>query len=237
MKIRFLIAATILAAAVTACQKQYEPVPLGEQVTLDYAFDTKDSAGQLALTFLSTCYLESLPNGHDRVGGDYLDAASDDAVSNKLSVSPVTQIATGAYSAAAPNGDDDWTHNYSAIRDCNVFINNIYRVPLAEKLLSGRPAIAAYRSEARFLRAWEYFELVKRYGGVPLLGDAVFTITQNAQLPRNTFADCINYIVSECDNIKDSLRTLSDITTRSYGRITKGGPLPLKPKPLFLAAT
>lgn len=237
MKIRFLIPATILAAGFTACQKQYEPVPLGEQITLDYAFDTKDSAGVLALTFLSTCYMEALPNGHNRVGGDYLDAASDDAISNQLTVSSVQQIATGAYSAATPNGDDDWTHNYSAIRDCNVFINDIYRVPLAEKLPSGRPAIAAYRSEARFLRAWEYFELVKRYGGVPLLGDTVFTITQNVQVPRNSFSDCISYIVSECDNIKDSLRTVSDITGSSYGRITKGAALALKAEALLLAAS
>ena len=237
MKIRFLITATILAAVLTGCQKQYEPVPLGEQITLSDAFNTKDSAGTLALTFLSTCYLEALPNGHNRVGGDYLDAASDDAISDKLTVSPVQQIAIGAYSAASPNGDDDWTHNYSAIRDCNVFINDIYRVPLAEKLPSGRPAIAAYRSEARFLRAWEYFELVKRYGGVPLLGDSVFTITQNVQLPRNSFSDCINYIVSECDNIKDSLRAVTDITGSSYGRITKGAALALKAEALLLAAS
>lgn len=227
----------MVAAAITACQKQYEPVPLGEQITLDYAFDTKDSAGTLALQFLSTCYMEALPNGHNRVGGDYLDAASDDAVSNKLTVSPVQQIATGAYSAASPNGDDEWTHNYFAIRDCNVFINDIYRVPLTERLPSGRPAIAAYRSEARFLRAWEYFELVKRYGGVPLMGDTVFTITQNAQIPRNSFADCINYIVSECDNIKDSLRTVADLTGATYGRITKGAALALKAEALLLAAS
>ena len=237
MKMRFLLPATILAATITACQKQYEPVPLGEQVTLDYAFDTKDSAGVMALSFLSTCYLEALLNGHNRVGGDYLDAASDDAVSNKLTVSQVQQIATGAFSAASPSGDDEWTHNYAAIRDCNIFINDIYRVPLAEKLPSGRPAIAAYRSEARFLRAWEYFELVKRYGGVPLLGDTVFTITQNAQVPRNSFSDCINYIVSECDNISDSLRTISDITGSSYGRITKGAALALKAEALLLAAS
>lgn len=237
MKIRLFLLATIGAATFTACQKQYEPVPLGEQITLDYAFDTKDSAGQLALTFLSTCYMEALPNGHNRVSGDYLAAASDDAISNKLTVSAVEQIATGAYSAATVNGDDDWTHNYAAIRDCNIFINDIYRVPLIEKLPSGRPAIAAYRSEARFLRAWEYFELVKRYGGVPLLGDSVFSITQNVQLPRNSFSDCINYIVSECDNIKDSLRTISDITGSSYGRITKGAALTLKAEALLMAAS
>jgi hypothetical protein len=227
----------VLAAAVTGCQKQYESQPLGQQVSIDYAFNTKDSAGQLAIQFLNTVYQQALPNGHNRVGGDYLDAASDDAISSKITISPVQQIATGAYSAASPNGDDEWTHNYAAIRDCNVFINDIYRVPLAEKLPNGQPAIAAYRSEARFLRAWLYFELVKRYGGVPLLGDTVFTITQNAQVPRNSFADCINFIVSECNNIKDSLRTVAMITGATYGRITNGAAMALKAEALLLAAS
>ena len=227
----------VFAAVLAGCQKQYETQPLGQQVSLDYAFNTKDSAGVLAIQFLNTVYEQALPNGHNRVGGDYLDAASDDAVSSKVTISQVQQIATGAYSAATPNGDDVWTRNYAAIRDCNVFITDIYRVPLAEKLPNGQPAIAAYRSEARFLRAWLYFELVKRYGGVPLLGDTVFTITDNAQVPRNSFSDCINYIVSECNNIKDSLRTVSMITGTTYGRITKGAALALKAEALLLAAS
>lgn len=233
---KFLII-IVITAAVSGCQKQYESQPLGQQVSIDYAFDTKDSAGTLALQFLSTCYQQALPNGHNRVGGDYLDAASDDAVSSQVTISKVEQIATGAYSAATPNGDDIWARNYAAIRDCNVFIGDIYRVPLAEKLPNGQPAIAAYRSEARFLRAWLYFELVKRYGGVPLLGDTVFTITQNVQVPRNSFADCINYIVSECNNIKDSLRTVAMITGTTYGRITKGAAMALKAEALMLAAS
>lgn len=227
----------VITAAVSGCQKQYESQPLGQQVSIDYAFNTKDSAGTLALQFLSTCYQQALPNGHNRVGGDYLDAASDDAVSSQVTISKVQQIATGAYSAANPNGDDEWARNYAAIRDCNVFINDIYRVPIAEKLPNGQPAIAAYRSEARFLRAWLYFELVKRYGGVPLLGDTVFTITQNVQIPRNSFSDCINYIVSECNNIKDSLRTVAMITGTTYGRITKGAAMALKTEALMLAAS
>src|SRR6185437_11156735 len=85
--------------------------------------------------------------------------------------------------------------------------------------------------------AWLYFELVKRYGGVPLLGDTVFTITQNVQFPRNSFADCIDYIVSECNNIKDSLRTVAMITGTHYGRITKGAAMALKTEALMLAAS
>ena len=239
MKLRYnsLIILTGITLAFASCQKQYETQPLGQQVSIDYAFNTKDSAGVLAIQFLNTVYTEALPNGHNRVGGDYLDAASDDAVSSKLTISSVQQIATGAYSAATPNADDEWARNYAAIRDCNVFIEDIYRVPLAEKLPNGQPAIAAYRSEARFLRAWLYFELLKRYGGVPLLGDTVFTITSNVQVPRNSFSDCINYIVSECNNIKDSLRTVAMITGATYGRITQGAALALKAEALLLAAS
>jgi hypothetical protein len=238
MKFRYIITIITLTAIATGCQKNYESVPLGQQVTLDYAFNTKDSAGTMALQFLTTCYLESLQNGHNRItGGDYLDAASDDAVSSSLTVSAVQNIATGAYSAASPSADDEWERNYFAIRDCNVFVTDIYRVPLVEKLPNGQPAIAAYRSEARWIRAYMYFELVKRYGGVPLLGDTVFTITQNAQVPRNSFSDCINYIVSECDNIKDSLRTVAMVTGSTYGRITRGAALALKAEALLLAAS
>ena len=220
-----------------ACQKNYESVPLGQTATIDDVFNKQDSAGTQALLFLANCYQAALPNGHNRVGGDYLDAASDDAVSSSSTVSAVQQIATGQYSAASPNADDDWSKNYTAIRDANIFITNIYRVPLNEQLPNGKPAIAAYRSEARFLRAWSYFELVKRYGGVPLLGDTVFTITDNAQVPRNSFSDCINYIVSECTDIQDSMRTESMVNGNSYGHITQGAALALKAQALVFAAS
>ncbi|TDW96324.1 RagB/SusD family nutrient uptake outer membrane protein [Dinghuibacter silviterrae] len=221
----------------SACQKNYESVPLGQQATINDVFNTQDSSGQQAILYLSNCYLVTLPNGHNRVGGDYLDAASDDAVSSSLTVSDVQMIATGAYTAASPNADDEWSRNYNAIRDCNVFINNIYRVPLILLLPDGRKAIGALRSEARFLRAWLYYQLIERYGGVPLVGDTVFSITDNVQLPRNSFADCVNYIVSECDNIKDSLRTPQELDANNYGRITSGMAMALKAQVLLTAAS
>jgi hypothetical protein len=238
MKSRFKIVLTVIAfAGLTACQKNYETVPLGQQQTINDVFNTQDSAGVAAADYLSTVYQQALPSGHFRVGGDYLDAASDDAVSSSNAVSAVQMIATGQYSSAATNADDDWSKAYTAIRDANIYIVNIYRVPLKEQLPNGKPAIAAYRSEARFLRAWLYFELVKRYGGVPLLGDTVFTISDNAQVPRNSFSDCINYIVSECDNIKDSLRTAAMVNGNSYGHVTQGAAMALKAQVLLFAAS
>lgn len=235
---RIAIAVTVLSiGALSSCKKVYESVPLGQQIPLDIAFDPHDSAGVYALRFLLTTYTESLPNNHNRVSGNYIDAASDDAVSSQSGIPDVQKIATGAYTSVATNADNVWARYYTAIRDATVFSVNINRVPLVEKLPNGQPARAAYRSEARFLRAFLYFELIKRYGGVPLLGDSIRQLDDNIQLPRNTFADCVKYIVSECNDIKDSLRTQAMINSTTYGRITKGAAMALKAKVLLYAAS
>lgn len=226
-----------VAGGLSACRKTYETVPLGQQTTLDLAFDTRDSLGKLAMQYLLTTYQQAFYNGHNRIGGNYLDAASDDAVASASGTPAVQSMATGAYTASLTNADDMWSHNYTAIRNATVFIVYINRVPMIEKLPNGQPARAAYRSEARFLRAWLYFQLLKRYGGVPLLGDAVLQITDNVQLPRNSFSDCIKYIVSECDNIKDSLRTAAMVNANTYGRITRGAAMALKAEVLLYAAS
>ncbi len=220
-----------------SCQKNYESVPLGQTAVQNDVFNPYDSAGTNAIYYLANCYLQSLTSGHNRVGGDYLDAASDDAVSSSNTLSAVQEIATGQFSAAATNSDDVWSKDYTCIRDNTIFINNIYIVPINAKLPDGRPMIAAYRSEARWLRAYLYLDLVKRYGGVPLLGDTVFTIADNALVPRNSFSDCINYIVSECNDIQDSLRTASQVNGNTYGHITQGAALALKAQALLLAAS
>ncbi|HEY4289607.1 MAG TPA: RagB/SusD family nutrient uptake outer membrane protein [Puia sp.] len=221
----------------TACQKTYESVPLGQQITEDLAFDPLDSLGKQAMVYLLTTYQQCLYSGHNRLGGNYMDAASDDAVSSASGIPAVQAIATGAYSATSPNSDDMWTHDYAGIRNATVFIVNINRVPMNELLPNGHSARSAYRSEARFLRAWLYFDLLKRYGGIPLLGDSIRQISDNIQLPRNSFSDCVNYIVSECDNIKDSLRTAAMVNSNTYGRITQGAAMTLKSEVLLYAAS
>ncbi len=236
-KITYIILSILAAGGFSSCEKSYESVPLGQQITPDLAFDVHDSLGTQALDYLNTTYAVSLYNGHNRITNNYLDAASDDAVASASGIPAVQAIATGAFSAASPNGDDMWQRNYTGIRNATVFVVNINHVPLAEKLPNGQSARSAYRSEARFLRAWLYFQLVKRYGGVPLLGDSIFQITDNLQLPRNTFSDCINYIVSECDNIKDSLRTAAMVNSTTYGRITSGAAMALKAEALLYAAS
>ena len=204
-----LIGAGLLFTAVS-CSDGYEPEPV-ELVSLDFVFSRTDSLGTNAVKFLNNIYSE-LQNGHNRVGSDYLDAASDDAISINVADPDVYKLVMGRYSASTRIGSDmRWSEYYNGIRKANIFINNIDVVPFMLTYQNSKgetkPLNVTMKAEARFLRANFYFDLVKRYGGVPLMGDEVHVLGDNMEIPRNTFADCIDYIVDELDAIKDDLRT------------------------------
>ena len=55
-----------------------------------------------------------------------------------------------------------------------------------------------YKAEARFLRAWYYAMLLRHYGGVPLIGDNIYEVDDDMKTSRDTYADCVEYIVNEC---------------------------------------
>src|SRR3954462_2411196 len=89
------ISTILLIAAILGGCKKYEQFPV-DKVTGNYIFDPLDSAGVNAQSFLYSIYA-SVKNGHNRVNGDYLDAASDDAVSSQAGSNvAVTLIAKDA---------------------------------------------------------------------------------------------------------------------------------------------
>ncbi|RPD41226.1 RagB/SusD family nutrient uptake outer membrane protein [Chitinophaga barathri] len=234
---RIMILVAGCLAAMVACKKDYEVIPL-EKVTIEYVFDQDDSLGTYANKFLNGIY-SRLPGGYNRVGGDLLDAASDDAVSGLVGTSVALQLATGAYTSYATLGDETpWNNSYAAIRAASIFVSNIDISPVKEKLPNGRSIRYAWKSEARFIRALFYFELLKRYGGIPLMGDKVRVLGDDVQVPRSSFADCVNYIVAECDAIKDSLRPnpVAAPELNSH-RATRGSALALKARVLLYAAS
>ncbi|TZF82786.1 RagB/SusD family nutrient uptake outer membrane protein [Pedobacter sp. BS3] len=217
------------ALLLASCVKSLEDRPL-ELITEDYLWDSKDSAGTNASYFLNNIY-SNLPTGFNRIGGNVLDAATDDAVASEDG-STISTFTNGGYNALT-GADNVWSKNYAAIRMSNMFLQNFYKVHLKQSLrLEGQ----YWKAEARALRAIFYYELVKRYGGVPIIGDKVLTLDDDLKLPRNTFDECVSYIASECDAVKDSLRP-DPATVGDYGRITQAVALTLKAKVLLLAAS
>lgn len=91
--------------------------------------------------------------------------------------------------------DDAWSTCYKQIRACNKFLKNIGTTPMAESTRQ------QYIAECKFLRAWYYYTLVRHYGGVPLLGDTIYTADDKVNAVRATYDECITYITTEVKKV------------------------------------
>ncbi|WP_345951360.1 RagB/SusD family nutrient uptake outer membrane protein [Mucilaginibacter sp. PAMB04274] len=124
---------------------------------------------------------------------------------------------------------DAWNIAWRNIRRSNVFLGNVKNSPL-------KPATQELTmAEVRFLRAWYYAILLRNFGGVPLIGDKLFEPSDDLNIPRNTYAECVSYIISELDAIANVLPI--EHLPQNYGRITKGACLGLKARVLLYAAS
>ena len=231
-----------LLVSVTSCNDGYEELP-ANQFTDDYLFSQTDSLGEQATQFLADIY-DAVPYGHNGVGGDYLDAASDDAISIEMDNEPdVLKLVMGRYTPSnLVSSEMRWGDYYKSIRKVNIFLQGVDRVPFKNTYVNAigetRGLGVSMKAEARFLRAYFYFLLVERYGGVPIVGDRVFQLGDNVELPRNTFEDCVNYICDELDNIKDSLRVVGTLGLGQYAHVaTKQACMALKARVLLYAAS
>lgn len=186
--------------------------------------------------------------GYNRIGSAMLASACDEADhANKNST--IHQYNEGIWTASS-NPEDCWAHFYQAIRSTNLFLRETenYEELLLRDLTidSNREEyeyqtrdIAWMRAEARFLRALYHFELVKRYGGVPIMTEVIDDGGTLSKISRDSFDDCIDFIVSECDEIvpllKDSWVGFDDDQWR--GRATGPAAMALKSRALLYAAS
>lgn len=218
---------SLALVVISSCSKKFETYPQ-QDISEDNVFDTTDQVGTLSTAYLLGIY-SFLPVGFNHIDGDFLDAATDDAVPSSLSSD--IKLFTNGQLTSVNYPDDNWTNCYTIIRRSNVFLQNIWKVPISDSVRKRQKA------EARFLRTFAYFELVKRYGGIPLVGDTVFNLNDNLNIPRNTFEDCVNYIISECDSIIPNLPLGSTIATTDFGRVPAEAAMALKLRMLLYAAS
>ncbi|MBA4407892.1 MAG: RagB/SusD family nutrient uptake outer membrane protein [Bacteroidota bacterium] len=119
-----------------------------------------------------------------------------------------------------------WAPLYSNVRRCNIFFSKI-------KTVTGeKTTIDNLKGQAYLLRAWTYFYLTNLYGGVPII-TKVYGLTDEFNVPRDSYENCIKFIVGQIDsaamNLPDAYAT--------NGRITKGAALAFKARVLLYAAS
>jgi len=122
-----------------------------------------------------------------------------------------------------------WTSMYSNIRICNQVLESIHQAPLTPK------TIEDMKLEARFLRAFYYFHLLRNFGGIPLVGDNMLSPFENYDLSRSTYEETVDYIASEFDYLAEHLPEVQDV--QEYGRPTKGAALGMLVKLYHYAAS
>lgn len=123
------------------------------------------------------------------------------------------------------NPNDNWEAAYRNIRIVNDFLQNIPNAGVSEDVKRLTSA------EVRFFRGLYYFNLVKRYGGVPLIKTSQ-TLDEDLQVPRNSLDECFQFIIDEMDAIAGDLPR-----DAARGKITGGAALALKARALLYYAS
>ena len=219
----------------TGCKKYLSQVP-DDRITIEQVFQKKGPSEQ---------YLANVYNYID-------DEAEQENVNPWLGNADEVDITWSKYTIynlnigniSAGNAIfDRWQYYYQGIRSATYFMNHIDGN--AEILaLNGQQLIDQYKAEARFLRAYYYFLLMRQYGPVVLVGETEIPADATAdamQLPRSPYDDCVNYVSSELDKAAAVLPLVptnngqeSDV---EYGRATKGMALSVKARLLLYAAS
>lgn len=132
-------------------------------------------------------------------------------------------------SATGNNRSISWANIYVRIRSCNLALAN-----LASPKFDNTSKIAdRLKGEALFMRAYYYHQLVRNFGGVPLV-DRPYALGEADYLaPRNTMEECINFIVKDAE---DAAALLAGKSMAS-GRASQAAALALKARMLTYAAS
>jgi hypothetical protein len=181
-------------------------------------------------------YLEgaSTPNNSNNNQGGIIDdeSMSDNAYNNRNWTGHY-RIGNGSHSASdfQPGVTGSllvWFPRYEGIRRANAVINRITEISFTDETLKKRIV-----AEARFLRAYLYFDLAFKFGNVPLVTREL-TISESANVEQNSRKEVMDFAISELEAIVDDLPT--SYTGADIGRVTKGAALAFRARFALYAA-
>ena len=202
--------------------------PLGEYSEVDVWSDLA-----LAETFVNGIYKNALgwPFAIERLS-DYSDESHftpDWGVTN-FNKSLMTQDDWQGWSWgwATPNTLHlRWDPLYLNVRRANIFFSKIGGLQTDDTEWKNNLIGQTY-----FLRAYTYHMLTTMFGGVPIITKA-YGLNDNFEVPRNTYEECINYIMGQLDS---AVMFLPE-TQAHLGRVTRGAAMALKSRVLLYAAS
>lgn len=164
------------------------------------------------------------------VAGEYqaapMASASDESDS-QLGYQATNQLYNGNYDGVdAPISDC-----YDGIRKANLFITKENIIPFPTEARKSQ-----MMGEVYFLRAFYFNELVKRFGGMPIMDETrLLKPGDDLSYPRNSYKECIDFILADIEKAIAILPVT--LLETEYGRATKGAAMALKARVLLFAAS
>ncbi|WP_448779694.1 RagB/SusD family nutrient uptake outer membrane protein [Bacteroides congonensis] len=130
-----------------------------------------------------------------------------------------------------PSSDARWDKNYEFIRTANILFEKAKDYPGASS------EITPYLAEAYFFRGYAYFNLLRFFGGVPVLLKVLDTDSPELTAPRNTRYEVVNQILSDLQQAIDGLPIEQEIPSAEKGRLSKWAAMAFKARVLLYEAT
>lgn len=125
-----------------------------------------------------------------------------------------------------------WSTVWTNIANCNIFFENIGSVPFTVESQRTR-----YKGEVRFIRCLMYFDLMRRWGAMPIITRS-FTIDDRDVIlaqKRNSYEECVNFLTAQLDSAAKELP--AKYSGNDNGRATNVAALALKSRVLLYAAS
>ena len=221
MKIKNIIGIAAAAVAFVSCSEKmdYHEYSVYDE---DYVKTTFGRAAGIV-----TSVYNDLDTDFGNYSGAMLSSATDESVYSH-SGNTIEKFYNGGWSATSNNDASMWTKCYRAISYANLFLDK-FKDEKFEEYLTDQDypqELGQYKNlqyEARYLRAYYYFELVRAFGGVPLLVNYMEADGANTQ-PRKSADEIFQFINDECNAIKDLIE--KNYASPSYGTLknkTEGG--------------
>jgi hypothetical protein len=201
----------------SACKK-LDLVPTDRFTDVNYWTTTAKASA-----VLNTAYSQMFNNNRFFLN----EALSDNAYNGRGDNEGAASIAAGIYDASLGRIKSEWNDHYTGIKTCNLFLDNVDKVPDMDATLKER-----MKSEARFLRVFQYFQLMTWFGDVPLF-DKDISLEESLSIGRTPRADVLAFILKELDAAIAGLPVASAYSAADLGRISKGAALGLKARVLL----
>ena len=227
--------ALLAAAGLSSCSDEF----LQEKINYDYADPSVYNYYEGALARVSDCYRYNLPDPNSAANWQHPSAGAPDDWSKcteeysgwGIFVDPQGELNTVSGVKQQPDyfqGADATNiqnNNWGFIRNINDALIGIEGGTLSKEEKD------ELMGQLYVLRAWRYWQMVKWYGGVPIITDLPM-IEAGSVTPRSSLKECIDFIIGDLDLAADLLQEASGagqwLDGDNYGRVTTGTALAIK---------